>query len=560
MNTTPLLHHRMANVAVAVAALLFFLMSLAGAADIVRRSDAALVQSSGRVALTGHVLPALPTASIDTSKSKAITDREPLTLTVVLNRSDPGGFAAYLADVYDPASPTFRQFLTPTQVSDRFGPHQIDYALVKSYFLEQGFIADPDAANRLTIVVHGTRKDVEQALGSSIVDYNIDGMAFRANSTEPALVNEVAFRIQGIVGLSNLALPGKRILGRAGSEQPGANIGLVAVLLCQAWYNLYKLLGTLGVDEYFKLTKNCIKWAQDKYGAPPSATAGGAKRLVVHADAVAEGFGTAPGLSHPKSGPVPWQSVDGTGQKLGIVAFDNYVTSDLADTIALYGMPPTRIGQVSQVHVGGGSSPGPSQSEVLLDVVLPLFIAPGATIAVYDAPLASSFQAVFNAMITGGVTIISNSWSYCEDQTTLADVQSLDAIFQTAAASGVSVLNASGDSGSTCLNGHPNVVGVPASAPHATAVGGTTPTVPNGLFTYGAETWWDGSAQTPATGKGGFGTSNFFARPTFQDGLTNSAMRSRLAVTPTTQWSLKLRMPSASSRTLCRKLWMIRGL
>jgi subtilase family serine protease len=65
--------------------------------------------------------------------------------------------------------------------------------------------------------------------------------------------------------------------------------------------------------------------------------------------------------------------------------------------------------------------------------------------------LSSSFQAVFNSMIGSGVTIISNSCSYCEDQTTLADVQTNDAIFQTAAASGITVLNASGHNGSTCL-------------------------------------------------------------------------------------------------------------
>ena len=36
-------------------------------------------------------------------------------------------------------------------------------------------------------------------------------------------------------------------------------------------------------------------------------------------------------------------------------------------------------------------------------------------------------------------------------------------------------------------------------------------------------------------------------------------MRSRLGSMPTAQWSLKLAMPSASSRTLCRKLWAIIG-
>ena len=56
--------------------------------------------------------------------------------------------------------------------------------------------------------------------------------------------------------------------------------------------------------------------------------------------------------------------------------------------------------------------------------------ASGAQVVVYDAPFtgAGSFQALFNRMIDDGVTIISNSWAYCEDQTTLADVESIDSI------------------------------------------------------------------------------------------------------------------------------------
>ena len=45
------------------------------------------------------------------------------------------------------------------------------------------------------------------------------------------------------------------------------------------------------------------------------------------------------------------------------------------------------------------------------------------------------------------LTIISNSWAYCEDQTTLADVQSIDSIFQSAAVSNISIFNGAGDSG-----------------------------------------------------------------------------------------------------------------
>jgi kumamolisin len=119
---------------------------------------------------------------------------------------------------------------------------------------------------------------------------------------------------------------------------------------------------------------------------------------------------------------------------------------------------------------------------------------------------------MFNAMINGNVDIISNSWAYCEDQTSQADATSIDSILQSAAASGISVFNGSGDNGSSCLDGAANTVAVPADAPSATAVGGSSLTVGPGA-SWGSETWWNGTNDTPQTGQGGFGTSRYFARP-----------------------------------------------
>ena len=59
-------------------------------------------------------------------------------------------------------------------------------------------------------------------------------------------------------------------------------------------------------------------------------------------------------------------------------------------------------------------------------------------------------------MIDGGVDIISNSWAYCENQTTLADVESIDTMLQNAAAAGITVLSGAGDNGSSCLDGSAN--------------------------------------------------------------------------------------------------------
>ncbi len=77
---------------------------------------------------------------------------------------------------------------------------------------------------------------------------------------------------------------------------------------------------------------------------------------------------------------------------------------------------------------------------MLLDIDTVMTMAPGAQVVVYDAPFGgpgASFQDLFNAAINGGATVVSNSWAYCEDQTTAADVTGIDTILQNAAAAGI---------------------------------------------------------------------------------------------------------------------------
>jgi kumamolisin len=232
-----------------------------------------------------------------------------------------------------------------------------------------------------------------------------------------------------------------------------------------------------------------------------------------------------------KSGLGPQAIPDGAGQKIGLLEFDAFNQSDIVDYLALFNAPPSLINNLSVVPVNGGvSTPGSGESEVLLDIDTVMTIAPGAKVAVYEAPFtgqAANYATVLNAMINDGVTVISNSWASCEDQVSQADARSIDSVLQSAAAAGISVFNGTGDSGSTCLDGSSNTISVPADSPNATAVGGTS--WPNGYgpgFTYGGETWWDGSAGTPPSGQGGFGVSKYFSQPSYQTALGNSAMRS----------------------------------
>ncbi|MGA9421984.1 MAG: protease pro-enzyme activation domain-containing protein [Rhodanobacteraceae bacterium] len=464
----------------------------------------ALAQPAGaadaRVRLSGHVLDALGTATVEPAGSLAKNGQvaseadQPLSLTVVLKRDDEAGFQHYLRDVYDPQSPVYRQFLSQAELAARFGPSAADYRQVLDYLQAQGFQLAEQSANRLTLTVSGTRAQAEQAFDVHIGDYRIGDRTFYANDRDPSLPGAIAVHVQAITGLSDLARP-----------QPSIQAIRRAICVVAVSLNVYfnRPGGTLEQQraEVQRKIDACVAHVSDTHAQQSY-------------------FFTDPP-------PPAWQGADGTGQTIGLLEFDTFELSDIADYISLIGLPDSKINDVTETDVNGGfgGPPGAGVVEVLLDIDEVLNVAPGAAIAVYDGPSGTSFQAMFNALINGDVDIISNSWAYCEDQTTLADVTSIDSILQGAAASGISVFNGSGDSGSSCLDGAANTVAVPADVPSATAVGGSSLNVGPGDI-WAGETWWNGTNDTPQTGQGGFGASRYFARPAYQNGHTASLTRS----------------------------------
>lgn len=469
------------------------------------------------VRLPGHVLPALSRA---TAVNPSTVAKTPMTLTLVLNPSDQAGFDRYLHDVYDSHSPSFRHFLTPLQISDRFGPSQQSYDAVLHYLEGNGFKLIEGSANRMTITVRGSRKAVDRTFGVQIRDYRIADESFYANDSNPALPIKLASNVQAVLGLSNLAQPH----GNDSIFQNAASGPLLGYLFVAAF------LGFIGLIALFSASPQ----PQPTPTPPPVNNSGSG------------GGGTGPSIVDPITGliqniagaaantgnngtgdPPPgglWTDFYGAGQIIGLLEFDTFQMSDVSNYLSLMGLPASRINNLSEVKVNGGAQPGPYQGDVLLGIDTVLSLAQDAKVVVYDAPFTgagTSFQALFNAMINGGVTVIANTWSYCEDQTSLADVQSIDTILANAAASGITVFNATGDSGSACNDGSPKTVAVPADSPNAVAVGGSSLTTDAGLQ-YLSETWWNGASDIPPTGQGGYGVSSFFSRPSYQNAFNTT--------------------------------------
>lgn len=212
-------------------------------------------------------------------------------------------------------------------------------------------------------------------------------------------------------------------------------------------------------------------------------------------------------------------NVNGSGQTIGIIELGGgYTTNDIQQYFQKQNIAPPEVVAVS---VGGGANsptnPNGADSEVMLDIEVAGSVAPGAKIAVYFAP--NTDQGFLDALTTAihdatnSPSAISISWGGPESNWTNSAMTSMDDACQSAAALGITITVACGDSGSTDgVDDGANHVDFPASSPHVLACGGTEITASGTTLTN--EVVWNDEAQ--GGGATGGGVSTVFALPTWQ--------------------------------------------
>ncbi len=218
--------------------------------------------------------------------------------------------------------------------------------------------------------------------------------------------------------------------------------------------------------------------------------------------------------------------VDGSGETIGILELGGgFTTTDLQQYFKNQNITPPHVVAVS---VDGGknspTNPSGADSEVMLDIEVAASVAPAATIAVYFSP--NTDQGFIDALTTAihdtnnHPSVISISWGGPESNWTQQAMTALDDACQSAAALGISITVACGDSGSTDgVSDGANHVDFPASSPHVLACGGTKITVSGTKLTN--EVVWNDEAQNG--GATGGGVSTVFALPTWQQNANVSS-------------------------------------
>ncbi len=148
------------------------------------------VVANGQAPLVGH-LPATQTLRFD----------------IVLALRDRAGLQNFIKEVQDPASPSYRQFLTPQEVTARFGPTQEDWDAVVAFAKASGFAVVGGNRDGRDLWLTGTVANIEKAFHVSVNNYQdpTDGRIFFAIDREPTV--DLSVQLWHITGLDNDSKP-----------------------------------------------------------------------------------------------------------------------------------------------------------------------------------------------------------------------------------------------------------------------------------------------------------------------------------------------------------------
>ena len=381
------------------AVLLLAVCARAQTADRVLRP----VNPSQVITLGGHH-PSWAQPQADAGAVPAELRLEHLTLVLARSPQAQQTFEQFLQNQQNPASSDYHHWLTPREVGERFGVSPHDIAAITAWLQSQNLRVDSVADSRVRITFSGAAAAVGNAFGGEMHYFLTNDKKRISLAALPRIPVALAPVIQAIHGLSTA--------------------------------------------ETRPLHKSTVHHFV-RNGARPGLTFAPGENFIVPAD-----FAVIYDV------PV---NFTGANQTIAIIGRSRVFNADIEKFQGLFGLPikdPTVIIPPDGIDPGapqalppGSGIPSDDQAEATIDVTRAGSIAPGATIDLVVS--ASSFTtdgiaiAASYAVDTTPLLahIMSLSFGDCEANQGQAGVDFWDNLFSQAAAEGISVLVASGDSG-----------------------------------------------------------------------------------------------------------------
>ncbi|WP_114240845.1 protease pro-enzyme activation domain-containing protein [Dyella sp. C9] len=401
--------------------------------------------------LGGVFATAANAASADATDLGASNASQTVTVTLILKLHNQAALEDFIQHTVTPGDPLYHQFLTTAQFSATYGATASEISRVQAFLKQQGITAGAVAANHLSIQATGTIAQFNAALQTSVHDYqSADGRHFHRPNTQPVIPSIIADTLLSATGLSTDV----------------------------------KLHPNIARADHFGSLKLTSKTATANSSGNGTATG------------IPEEYTVGDVANFYNINPLYKAGINGSGSTIGIVTLAAFQPSDAYAYWSMIGLP-VKANRITVIPVDGGDTPtaGVGDDETSLDVEQSGGLAPQANIRVYEAPNVTNgnFIDAFYAAVSDNIAdSISTSWGQAEedlfpqlnggvDETGV--LQAFHQIFLEAAAQGISLFVASGDSGAYELvreglaaptYSTPLTVESPADDAYITAAGGTT--------------------------------------------------------------------------------------
>jgi subtilase family serine protease len=452
-------------------------------------------------------------------------------VTIWLKLHNHSGFDSLAAELYDPTSPHYRNWLTRTDFSARFAPSADEARVVESFFKSHNLQIVTVGPESFYVKARGSIADVQNAFQVQIDRFRLRGHTYSANTSDPVVSGPAAALVRVVSGLDNLTFEHNDWMKRIHDRTSKTSF--------------------VAADAEF-FTSHCFPGVKTETyttnGGYPTATFTG------------NGFYTS--QTNPGCGYTPpeiWTAYnlkglyeagfDGTGQTIVIIDFCGSPTilKDANAFSARFGLPALTSSNFKIINQSPADCAG-EDPEINEDVEWAHAIAPGANIdlLITGFPFFNNNsltdETEYYAIINGLGNIISGSYGTPEYDLSVAEVENEDLINEVAAAFGISANFSSGDVGDWTYDigppDYPPTVQAPADSAFATAVGGITLAL-NSDNTIDFQIGWgnnenyletaSGIVDPPFTasfenGSGG-GPSAIIKKPTYQNDLPGAYRR-----------------------------------
>ena len=393
----------------------------------------------------------------------AVADSQPMQrMLLLLQRSSEqeATLRQLLDSQQSKASANYHTWLTPEQFGKQFGPADADMQAVTDWLNRQGFSVAKVSPGRTTIEFSGNSGQVRNAFHTEIHKFEVNGEEHFANVRDPEIPAALSPAVAGVVSLHNF--PKRAHQRRVGNFQRDLQSGAV-------------------------------------------------RPLFTYTDSNGTFYGVGPG-DFAKIYNIP-AGADGSGQTIAIVGQSNINIQDIRDFRSIFGLPAN-----DPTIILNGPDPGlvnGDEGESDLDVEYAGAVAPKAKILfVVSEPTQSNPLQVSAGIDLSAVYIVDNnlasvmseSYGECEALLGASGNQFYNAVWQQAAAQGITVVISAGDSGSAGCDssqvGNSATFGIAvsgiASTPYNVAMGGTDFNQFGNFSTY----WNPGNDASQASAKG----------------------------------------------------------